>query len=182
MSPYVLRTIENDNLPHLSNIKCKPELIGAESKAVADAATKMLLYLEIQRGINPMREAEFCNELYRVTPVCTMRLDKYAKRVSEKNGEGMNHRFIGNSWFGSITAVENSKINNCKFIGIVKTRFQLVLERTLDEDKLLGFGYKYNNKITVFICTNDSGQMGSGTPYEARWKDNNNNICPRNIF
>eukprot|EP00957_Ditylum_brightwellii_P207337 15352507-Ditylum_brightwellii.AAC.1 len=113
MSAYVPRTTAKGNLPHLLNIKRKPEPLGNKFKIVADAVTKMLLYLEIQRGKTPMRGAEFCNELHMITAACTMRLEKYIKRVSEKNDREVTDTFMGDSWFGSITAaVRIKKINN----------------------------------------------------------------------
>eukprot|EP00957_Ditylum_brightwellii_P064649 4906802-Ditylum_brightwellii.AAC.1 len=45
----------------------------------------------------PIREEEFYNELHMVTAACTMRLGKYAKRVSEKNSEEMTDTFMGDS-------------------------------------------------------------------------------------
>eukprot|EP00957_Ditylum_brightwellii_P017773 1338616-Ditylum_brightwellii.AAC.1 len=87
MSVYVPRTTVKGNLPHLSNIKCKPEPLGTEFKVVADTATKMLLYLEIQRGETPMRELVFCNKPHVVTAAYTMRLEECTKRVSEKTVE-----------------------------------------------------------------------------------------------
>eukprot|EP00957_Ditylum_brightwellii_P134718 10270699-Ditylum_brightwellii.AAC.1 len=163
----------------------------------------MLLYLEIQRGKAPRGEAEFCNELHMVTTACTVILEKNAKRVSEKNGGEVTDTSMGDSWFGSITAaVHIKKINNCKFIGIVKTSSKgfpkhfylatmngrpagshLVLESTVDGVELLLLDTSITKKkVAIFISTKDAGHMGAGTPYEAKQKDDNNNTCSRNIF
>jgi len=59
MSAWRPHSTKCGDLPHISFIKCKPELLGTNFKNVADAATGIMLALEIQRGKQPMKEVRF---------------------------------------------------------------------------------------------------------------------------
>lgn len=58
----------------------------------------------------------------------------------------------------------------------------LVLETTLDDVPMVAMGYKYNKKKVIhFIFTKGASHTLPGTPYEARWKDDNNNTRCMNV-
>jgi hypothetical protein len=58
MLAYRPQTTKTGNLDHLSMIARKPEDLGTEFKVIADSATTMCLFLEIQQGKKGMSDAE----------------------------------------------------------------------------------------------------------------------------
>jgi hypothetical protein len=89
-----------------------------------------------------------------------------------------------------------------EIIGVVKTNYacypkkfieetmqewppgsHIVLEtKTPEGIDLLAVGYKYNKRtVTCFLTTKDAGHTGPGVSYEAKWKDDNNNTCKKDI-
>jgi len=63
MSAFCPQTCSTGNLPHLSFIMRKPEDLGTEFKVVACLMTGILLHLEIQKGCDAMRHANYSAEL-----------------------------------------------------------------------------------------------------------------------
>ena len=66
MSAFCPQTHKFGNLPFLSFIARKLEPLGIELKVIADCTTSVILWMEIQRGKFPMREAEY-SSLHGVT-------------------------------------------------------------------------------------------------------------------
>lgn len=83
MSAYCPQTTAHGNLPNISHIKQKPEPLGTELKVVADAATGILLFLEIQRGKHPMRTKLYSNTTG-VTTGYSMQLSEGAKQCGQQ--------------------------------------------------------------------------------------------------
>ena len=59
MSAFRPQTRKNGDLPNLSYIPRKPEPLGGEFKAICCAVTAMMLWIELERGREPMRASEF---------------------------------------------------------------------------------------------------------------------------
>ena len=103
-------------LPNMSFVLRKPEPLGTEMKCVCDGDTGVMLYLEIQKGKEPMRAAPFAKELG-VCGACGVRLGAgSARRVhtaeAASEGAGSGGRWIpcdgqtcfGDSYFASAAA------------------------------------------------------------------------------
>ena len=75
MSAYRPQTTKTGTLAHLSKVDRKPEDLGTEFKVIADLATGMCLYLEIQRGKKGMSDAQFTDKL-KATSLCCARWAK----------------------------------------------------------------------------------------------------------
>ena len=176
MSAFKPRMTPTGNLPHLSHIQRKPEPFGTEFKATMCATTGVLLFIELQKGKLPMRQAKYCDELRLITAATTLRLIEPTLRkdgVSDTNstiGEDNNdvpNLFLGDSWFASIEAAANIKQRfNSNFIGVIKTSHagycktfleekmalwpagsHMVLEATVEGGvEMLAIGYKYNKR------------------------------------
>ena len=58
MSPFKPKHAKCSNLPNISFIARKPEPLGIEFKTVCCALTGIMLYLEIQRGKDRMKEQD----------------------------------------------------------------------------------------------------------------------------
>jgi len=191
MSAFRPQTTKTGNLPNISHILRKPEPLGSEYKVVACSKTGMFLHLEIQKGKQGMASAEFTDTL-KATSACVKRLNKATKR-------GEDDTYLGDSWFTSIEAVENIE---GRYIGIVKTAHSyypkkelekwmaswpagshLVLKTTTRTGReLLAIGYKYSlKKVICFLSTAEAGHTEAGLPYEAKWKDENNNTLCRDV-
>ena len=80
MSAFRPQTRKYGDLPNLSSIPRKPEPLGMEFKVIVCAVTGIVVWLELQRGKYPMREAEFARESG-VTAACTLRGCRDAKRL-----------------------------------------------------------------------------------------------------
>jgi len=75
---YVLTLTYSGNLPHLSYILRKPEPLGTEFKNVCCSKTGVLLFLEVQKGKDVMANAEFTNQMSKMSALTT-RMMKYSK-------------------------------------------------------------------------------------------------------
>ena len=147
MSAFKPRTTATGNLPHLSNIQRKPEPLGTEFKATMCATTNVLLFLEIQKGKLPMRQAKYTDELRLITAATTMRLCETALRrrnvldIDLRHSDSINDNnvrelFLGDSWFASIEAAINIKRRfQSNFIGVIKTSHAGYCRKFL-EDKM----------------------------------------------
>ena len=163
MSAFKPQITKRGDLPHLTFIKRKPEPLGTEMKAAADTATRITLYLEIQKGKEVMENEEFTDICSKVTSACTKRLVKYSSRkFQEIENEGLEYTetWLGNAWFASVqTAIQVSEFGH--FIGPVKCSHSLypkkwirdtmekwpggsyiVLESNIEGVDLLAVGYK----------------------------------------
>jgi hypothetical protein len=195
MSGYRPRTTKNGNLPHISHIMRKPVDLGTEFKNTADAETDIMMFLEIQKGRDPMRAMPY-SMAYGATAACTIRMAEGVqkngqKEASEDGSERPADIILADSWFASVNTAEQLEIRfKSRFVGVVKsahTRFpkdfiessmktwpagtHLVLHGTTGEGvKLLAIGYKYNKKkVLSFVATANAGHTEPGEPYRARW-------------
>jgi hypothetical protein len=208
MSAFRPQTTKTGNLPNLSHIERKPEDLGTELKVVACSKIGLCLFLEVQEGKEPMRVKEFTDE-FKVTAACTLRLGKYTSRKfceksdnNQNNNQTVKNTYTGDSWFGSVELCTQYvlRLNN-NFIGVIKNSHSLYpkafLEDTMKEwgggshlvlqtqykgVALVAVGYKYNKKkVMCFIFNKGVGHTKNGKPYEARWKDDNNNTRTRDV-
>jgi hypothetical protein len=209
MSAFRPQTRKNGDLPNLSFIPRKPEPLGAEFKAICCAVTAMMIWIELQRGRDAMRAAEFA-ATSGVTAACTMRGARDSKRyvgygdVDEDDPNDPNEVFFGDSWFSSVeTTCQLWNRFKCRYGGILKTnhsRFpkawiektmkdwpagsHIVLEgrATREGVDLIAIGYKYNSRKSLcFICHKDAGSTECTDFYEAKWKDSNGNTESRRV-
>ena len=166
-------------------------------KVVACAHTGIFLHLELQRGKDAMRQAEFANETLK-TSACTARLMKYTSKTWD-SGEEMAHwkrpTYYGDAWFGSVPSVLAAAQNNCNLVCVVKTAHRqypkkylqdkmkpwppgsnLVLQATIHGVKMYAVGYKYSkHKVLCFLYNHGAGTIQRGEPYVAKWKDRRGN-------
>ena len=87
MSKIRFRTTEKGNLPHLSYIFRKPEPLSNEFKTVACSVTGALLFIEVQRGKEGMKESCYQKELG-ATAACTKRMMEETKGIGQKSKKG----------------------------------------------------------------------------------------------
>jgi len=80
MSAFCPQSRATGNLPHLSFIMQKPESLGTEFKVAACPITGIMLFLEIQKGHEKMREALYSNQCG-VTAACVLRLVEGSMRA-----------------------------------------------------------------------------------------------------
>jgi hypothetical protein len=71
MSAWHPTTTATGGLPHLSFSARKPEPFGVEFKATVCGVSGCLLHIQIQKGKDPMRQAEH-SEAYGVKSECTL--------------------------------------------------------------------------------------------------------------
>ena len=106
MSAIRFRTTEKGNLPHLSYIFRKPEPLGTEFKTVAWSVTGALLFIEVQRGKEGIKDRRYQQEL-RATAACTKRMVEETKGIGQKSKKGgPKDFFLFDSWFASKKAAE----------------------------------------------------------------------------
>ena len=72
MSAIRFRTMAKGNLLHLSYILEKPDPLGTKFKTVACSVTEALLFIEVQRGKEGMKDSNYQQELG-ATAACTKR-------------------------------------------------------------------------------------------------------------
>ena len=136
MSPYTPQSTKTGNLPHLSCILRKPEPLRSEFKVVADSATGMLLYLELQHGKKEMEKANYA-DTKKAAAACCIRLAEGMVHVRNDNGDASvtskpspavkelipKQTFLGDSWFTSVQAVTELALRGHHFIGVIKTNY-----------------------------------------------------------
>ena len=106
MSAILFRTTEKGNLPHLSYIFRKPELLGTKFKTVACYVTGALLFIEVQREKEGMKYSRYQKELG-ATAACTKRMMEETKGIGQKSKKGgPKDCFLFDSWFASKKAAE----------------------------------------------------------------------------
>ena len=87
MSVIRFQTTAKGNLPHLSYIFWKPEPLGTEFKTVACSVTGALLFIEVQRGKEGMKDILYQQELGS-TAACMKRVMEETKGVGQKSKKG----------------------------------------------------------------------------------------------
>jgi hypothetical protein len=131
-----------------------------------------MLALEIQEGKFPMREKQHCARLG-ATAACTTRLMELVAGCgqSKTEAEAKLDIGLGDSWFGSNTAIVEAARNGQELIAGVKTNSSkspknemealVVVCDVPDEDdgkKILFVSNKYNaRKVLHFVMTNGAG-------------------------
>ena len=84
MSAIRFRTTAKGNLPHLSYTFRKPEPIVTEFKTVACYVTGALLFIEVQRGKEVIKDNRYQQELGS-TAACTKRIMEETKGIGRKS-------------------------------------------------------------------------------------------------
>ena len=207
MSAYEPQTSKMGNIPHLSFVTRKPQPLGSEFKCCCDTVTNMMIHIELQKGREAMLLEKYASSK-KPTVACVLRMSEDTSRPHNedcfgKQCDAPTETFLGDSWFSSVQAAIEMRLRGKHYIGVVKTNSSgypkafledkmkdypagshLILETTTKEEiDLLAIGYKYNRKkVMFFIATNGSGHTEEGIPYEARWKDKNNNTRVRKVF
>jgi len=121
MSAFHSQTHSTGNLPHLSFIMCKPEDLGTEFKIVACPMTGILFHLEIQKGCNAMRYANYSAELGG-TAGCVVCLVENSKCECGNADQSCHELYLRDSWFASVACtVELWQHYKVRFLGVVKT-------------------------------------------------------------
>jgi hypothetical protein len=95
MSPRQPSASKTGKLPYFSSIFRKPWPIGTEFKVMACAVIGCLLYFEIQKGKDPMRNAKHCDD-HGGTAACSLRLAEATEKLGQKSENGPNF-FLGDS-------------------------------------------------------------------------------------
>ena len=202
MSAFRPQTSKTGNLPNISFILRKPEDLGTELKAVASTSCNgPILHLEVQEGKENMKTKSYFDS-YGVSTACTLRMAKQTKNNGNKPDPSITNLFYGDSWFSSVkTALAIKKELQCEYVGVIKNGHRdyprvyleetmkdwppgshLVLETTKDDELLYAIGYKYNmKKVLLFIATENAGTTMPGTPYEAKWLDDNGRMTSRQV-
>jgi hypothetical protein len=209
MSSFRPKTSKTGNLPNLSFIKRKPKPLGTEFKNMVCGATRiMLIALEIQEGKFPMREKAHRDQLG-VTAACTTRLMEMVAACgqSETESKSKPDKGLGDSWFGSVTAIVQAAKNSQGLIGGVKTNFSKSPKKAMevfmedcpsgsyyvavcdvpDEDddiKIVFVSYKYNaRKVLHFVMTDGAGSTvpDPNRAYIARFPDEFGNLAARKV-
>ena len=121
MSAIRFWTTAKGNLPHLSYIFCKTELLGTEFNTVAYYVKWALLFIEVQRGKEGMKERRYQQDL-EATAACTKRMMEATKRIGQNSIKGgTKDCFLFDSWFASKKAAEAAMEMGAELIGMVKT-------------------------------------------------------------
>ena len=106
MSEIRFRTTEKGNLPHLSYIFRKPEPLGTKFKTVVCSVTGALLFIEVQRGKEGMKDSRYQKELGS-TAACTNQMMEEIRGTGQKSKKGgPKDRFLFDSWFASKKAAK----------------------------------------------------------------------------
>ena len=84
MSAIRFRTTAKGNLPHLSYILRKPEPLDTKFKTVAFSVTGDLLFIEVQRGKEGMKDICYQQELG-ANAACTKRMMEETKGIVQKS-------------------------------------------------------------------------------------------------
>ena len=133
MCAWKPRTSALGGLPVITFVKRKPKPLGTEFKNVADPETGILLFLEVQRGKEGMRESKYF-ELFGATMSCTLRLvegSSYSgqciKERSDARRDKRSEMTIGDSWFASVQVAEEMALRGHEFVGPVSILQQQIL-------------------------------------------------------
>jgi hypothetical protein len=207
MSSFRPKTSKTGNLPNISYVKRKPKPLGTEFKNMVCGATRIMLALEIQEGKFPMREKPHCDRLG-ATAACTTRLMELVAGCgqSELESKAKPDKGLGDSWFGSVTAVVEAAKNGQELIGGVKTNFSKSPKKAMEEFmkncpsgsyyvavcnvpdevgmKIVFVSYKYNaRKVLHFVMTDGAGSTvpDPNRAYIARFPDEFGNLAARKV-
>jgi hypothetical protein len=207
MSSFRPKTSKTGNLPNISFVKRKPKPLGTEVKNMVCGATRMMLALEIQEGKFPMREKPHCDRLG-ATAACTTRLMELVADCGQSETElkSKPDKGLGDSWFGSVTAIVEAAKNGQELIGGVKTNFSKSPKKAMEEFmencpsgsyyvavcnvpdkvdvKIIFVSYKYNaRKVLHFVMTDGAGSTvpDPNRAYIACFPDEFGNLAARKV-
>ena len=120
MSAIRFWTTAKGNLTHLSYIFRKPDSLGTKFKTVACSVTGDLLFIEVQRGKEGMKDSRYQKDLG-ATVACTKRMMEETKGIGQKSKKGgPEDCFLFDSWFASKKAAEAAMELGADLIGMVK--------------------------------------------------------------
>ena len=133
MSAIRFRTTAKGNLPHLSYIFRKTEPLGTEFKTVARYVTGVLIFIEVQRGKEGMKDSCYDQDLGD-TAACIKRIMEETKGIGHKSKKGEpKDCFLFDSWFDSKKAAEATMELGAELIGMVKTNTKGFCKETLEK-------------------------------------------------
>ena len=176
---------------------------------MACAKTGVFLHMEIQRGKEAMKKAEFADRMNLKTAACAARLMKYTsnRRDESDDDEDTNRNngpvttYLADAWFGSVDAVLAAEQQGVGLVCIVKTASNrypkkylkdtmkdcppgsyLALQTTVQGVDLVALEYKYSRrKVLCFLFQKGYGSIKPGKPYVAKWKNSHNNTISKEI-
>jgi len=102
VSAFCPQTQATGNLPHLLFILHKPENLGTEFKAVACPITRIILFLEIQKGHETMQQALYSLQCG-VTAAYVLHLVEGSMKQQQESVT--QQLYFGNLWFASVVCV-----------------------------------------------------------------------------
>mmetsp|Transcript_16204 Transcript_16204/g.37447 ORF Transcript_16204/g.37447 Transcript_16204/m.37447 type:complete len:323 (-) Transcript_16204:327-1295(-) len=210
MSAYKPRTTQAGGFPNISFVARKPEPLGVELKALIDAVTTIMLYLEIQRGkeaMNTPKYGKYSNEVGSTASFvkrCIERTKYSGLRIVERlhaKSRGSTELYLGDSWFSGIKAALVALEEGVEYFGPVKTSTagfpKAEMEEIMkdapsgshivfecEEHRLFAVAYRYSlrSKVLCFIGTWNAGSTIPGEPYIARFGDEYGNLQSRAIM
>ena len=120
------------------------------------------------------------------------------------NSDASDDCFIGDSWFGSVAtalAMKKALPEKCSSVTQIKTASSrypkaflekemknwpggshLVLEAVIENERLFAVGYKYSKRKNLcFLFNEGASDTEPGTPYVAKWMDENGNRRMREV-
>lgn len=150
-----------NGLPHITKIKRKPRGVGAEIKCSADAGSRVVLHLEIQKGVDFQRKRKYA-DVHNQGTALTLRLTEAY--------HGTGRIVCGDSAFSSVACALACRAVGLDYMGIVKsatTRFprkhllesqyanrgdQIVLQGEAEGVMLTALGWK-DHTVQTLIST-----------------------------
>ena len=184
------------------------EPLGTKYQNIGDGISGVMLWLETQEGKERMRSKYSQNmgstdasTLRGVIATFNSEFLQYTEPQDEPEDKPRQRLFLGDSWFGSLKTVKSIMPNGHHSVFVVKTAHSrspkkfldeqmkdmpgdkwIVLGATVDKERLLCVGYKYNKKnILIYMCSRGAGSTEPGIPYEARLPDKYGDICTRRV-
>ncbi|KAL7548885.1 hypothetical protein ACHAWF_013195 [Thalassiosira exigua] len=199
MSAFQPRSTPDGGLPHFSYVSRKPRPFGVEFKVLVCGVTKIMLYLEIQRGKEAVNGEEYGKYAQDVGPTAafikgviseTANMGFKLKERRNAVADEKPDKFMEDSWFASCKATREAQKLGHEFFGPIKTATAgfpkdeikklmedwpsgsyIVLER--EGHKLFAVEYKYSLR--------SKRQTTAGKSYMAKWADQHGNVKTKPI-
>ena len=154
---------------------------GTEFKCTACPVSGIMLFLEIQRGKDGMKNQRL-NNILGATAGCTVRMFEGSIGTQDAN---VGHGIKGDAWFGSVRAAAALGFRGHQAVMQLKTnRFPKkfiadMLDGMPGGVKIVLKGTdRYNTKTSLFfVTTEDAGNMMLGNPYIMKYTDDYGNLC-----
>ena len=203
MSEICFRKTAKGNLLHLFYAYQNSEPLEAEFKTVACYIKRALLFIEVQRGKECMKQIKYQKELGS-TAACTKRMMEATKSMGQKYIKGgINDCFIFDSWFAYKKSAEASMEVGAELIGMVNKNTKGFCKETIEnrtkdwpggsylvlrikpmvpgDMPLIAIVYKYNaRKVLSFIFIYNEGITNNVIPCLSKYPEKFTNvaICP----